>query len=129
MRESNVNQSQTGDPEAARAVTNIDLGWSLAVTILAVIVCLRLGGFSFFAPWLIIIPVMMFATGLIRGGSPGRIIVRGAALSTFLLMLLLLAAVRSPLSFLVGIPVIVVPAVAGIATRRWWTKMKRIHST
>lgn len=60
-------------------VTSIDLGCSLAVAVIVVVVCLRLGGFSFFAPWLIALPIVMFVAGLIRGGTPGRIIVKGVS--------------------------------------------------
>ena len=109
--------------------TGIDVAWGLAVAILVVFVCLLLGGFSFFAPWLIVTPAVMFSAGLIRGGTPGRIIVKGVALGALLLMLLVLGALRSPVTLLLGIPVILAPSVAGIATRRWFVKMYRPHLT
>ena len=102
---------------------------SLAVAILVVFVCLLLGGFRFFAPWLIVTPAVMFSAGLIRGGTPGRIIVKGVALGALLLMLLVLGTLRSPVTLLLGIPVILAPAVAGIATRRWFVEVHRPHLT
>jgi len=97
----------------------IDIASSFAAAIIILAVCLRLGGFNFFAPWLIVTPVVMFACGLIRGENAKRIIAKGVALSTFQLLLLVLGTFDSPITLLFGIPLIVAPAVAGAATRRW----------
>lgn len=107
----------------------VDVAWGLAVAILIVFVCLRLGGFSFFAPWLIVTPVVMFSAGLIRGRGPGRVVVKGVALGAFVLMLLVLGTIRSPLTLLLGIPVILIPAVAGVAARRWFAKVNKLDMT
>jgi hypothetical protein len=107
--------------------TRIDVAWSVAIAIVVFVLCLALGGFSFFAPWLIVTPMAMFAAGLIRGQTPGLVIVKATALSTFLLMLLILATLRSPLTLLAGIPIIVAPAVAGVATRRRWMMPRQHH--
>ena len=127
MSDDDVNRSDGGDAETAPAIVT-DLAWGFAGTVTVVAVCLLLGGFSFFAPWLILVPAVMFAAGLIRGRSAGRIAAKGIALSAFLLMLLILATLHSALSLLAGIPIIVAPAIAGVAARRWRIKVKRLRA-
>jgi len=129
MRKMNASHSETSESHSGPTVISFDLEWSLAAAIVAFALGMSLGGFSFFTPWLIVIPVVMFAAGFLRGGSAGRIIGRGLALSTFLLILLLITSVNSPLNLLPGIPIIVAPAVAGIAARHNWSSLSRIRST
>ncbi len=61
------------------ALTDVAAG---AVSTIAIIVAaLALGGFSFFAPWIIVTPVAMFMAGFLRGLSFGHVAAKAVAIN------------------------------------------------
>src|SRR5215469_15797322 len=70
------------------ALTDIGTG---AVAVIAIVVAaVAIGGFSFFAPWIIVTPVAMFMAGFLRGPSFGNALPKAAAMNLpFVLVLLI----------------------------------------
>ena len=104
-----------------RFLTDVAAG---AITLIAIIpAALLLGGFSFFAPWLIVTPLLMFAVGMLRGNSAGNIWLKGVSINvSYLLLLGKMLSGRSAsatvLGCLLGALIAVLPAIAGISFRR-----------
>jgi hypothetical protein len=96
---------------------SIDIVVGVLAAVLVFIGSLALGGFSFIEPWLVLCALAMFASGLMRGASPGNFVLKVLAIAASLL--LLVAVLESSLAdILTGSLVAVVPVTAGIALRR-----------
>ncbi len=92
-----------------------------ALALIAIIsLALLMGGFSFFTPWLIATPILMFAAGVVRGSSPGNIYVKGFWMS--IASSLFLAICCDVYTFFLGILAVALPAIGGIALRRYRTQ-------
>jgi hypothetical protein len=72
----------------------IDIATGVVSAVAILVAALALGGFSFFAPWMIVTPVAMFTAGFVRGRSFGTAFAKAIALNIPLL-LLMLASLRS----------------------------------
>jgi hypothetical protein len=95
-----------------------------AASVFAIIVAaLALGGFSFFAPWIIVSPVAMFTAGFLRGPTFGNALPKAVAMNLSIL-LLLLACFRSTTVLITAATILgiasasVLCTVAGIYFRR-----------
>jgi hypothetical protein len=101
-----------------------DLLTGLAALVLVFMVALRLGGFSFFLPWLIVIPLGMFLAGFLRGSSPGSAWAKAVTISSPLLLIavsvqgatFLIAATGKMIALLIT----VIPTAGGVLLRRYW---------
>jgi len=89
---------------------------ALAVVFI-VVTALLLGGFSFFAPWLIVSPLAMLMAGLLRARSVGNIWLK--CLAICLVAITLAALFVRPLAG-IGIvaPLLIMPCATGIWLRR-----------
>ena len=90
----------------------VGAGALIAIIILALV----LGGFSFFTPWLIVSPPLLFAAGMMRGSDRGNIWIKGLSISVA--SLLLLGFCANALTFALGMVIAVLPAVGGVWFRR-----------
>lgn len=83
-----------------------------------VVTALLLGGFSFFAPWLIACPLMMLVAGLLRSRSEGAIWLK--CLVICLAPLVSSALFAKPLDIAIGIaaPLLILPCASGVWLRR-----------
>ena len=98
-------------------VTDAAVGAAAVVAI--IILALLLGGFSFFSPWLIVSPPLLFAAGMMRGSDQGNIRIKG--LSINVASLLLLAFCANALAFALGMVIAVLPTFGGI-----WFQRRRL---
>ncbi len=70
----------------------LDVGIGMAALFPILIAALTLGGFSFFWPWLILTPLVMWMVGWWRGLSFGNLWIKAVALNAPALMFLFVAA-------------------------------------
>jgi UPF0716 family protein affecting phage T7 exclusion len=96
-----------------------DLLTGFLVTVGIVILSLALGGFSFFAPWLIVTPVLGLAGGWARGGTEGNIWLKVCAVC--FISLLFLIACSQDFGIVLGLLLIAIPSIAGM-----WLKRRRL---
>jgi len=68
-----------------------DIGMGVASVFAIIVAALALGGFSFFAPWIIVSPVAMFTAGFLRGPSFGNALPKAVAINLPILLLLLVS--------------------------------------
>jgi hypothetical protein len=68
--------------------TDFLAGFLALVAVIAV--AMPQGGFSFFAPWLIVGPVVFFATGFVRGRTAGNAWTKAVVVNVLLLLVLIL---------------------------------------
>lgn len=85
---------------------------------LVFIMALFLGGFSFFTPWLIVTPPILFIAGLFRARSEGNPLLKGLVMS--LPSLIIVALLGSPRITMLGIgaPLLFLPCALGVWVRR-----------
>ena len=83
-----------------------------------VFTALLLGGFSFFAPWLIACPITMLVAGLLRSRSDGVIWLK--CLVICLAPLIFSALFAKPRNLAIGIvtPLLILPCAGGLWLRR-----------
>lgn len=95
-----------------------DAGLGLVAVVVIIPFSLFLGGFSFFLPWMIVIPVMLFAAGYMRGASSGSAWLKAIALSaaTFLVSIAL-GRPKATIGILT-LAFTILPAIAGTLLRR-----------
>ncbi|MGB9030505.1 MAG: hypothetical protein WCC27_10330 [Acidobacteriaceae bacterium] len=114
----NIRQREEGDAEPVWVATLLDIGLGFAAVFLIVGSALALGGFSFIQPWLIMIPIVMFAAGVLRSRSPGNVPAKILSIRLFMLLLVFVIG-RDPTTIVLGVLITLVPAAAGISTRRF----------
>ena len=68
-----------------------DVATGAVSVIVIAMAALAIGGFSFFAPWLIVTPVAMFMAGFLRATSFGKIWPKAVAINLPILLLLLVS--------------------------------------
>jgi hypothetical protein len=83
-----------------------------------IVIALLLGGFSFFTPWLIICPPIIFVAGFVRSRSEGSIWLK--CLFICLVPLAFTALLAKPSGEAIGIaaPLLTLPCASGIWLRR-----------
>ena len=111
MRVEEARLSYSSDVIAVDAVIGV-LG-----LVFIVVAALLLGGFSFFTPWLIACPLMMFVAGLLRSRSEGAVWLK--CLVICFAPLVFCALFAKPLSSIgIAAPLLVVPCASGVWLRR-----------
>jgi hypothetical protein len=82
------------------------------------VMALSLGGFSFFTPWMIVTPPILFIAGLVRARSEGNPLLKGLMMS--LPSLIIVALVGSPRVTMLGLsaPFLILPCAIGVWIRR-----------
>ena len=94
----------------------IDASVGIVILIPAIPLALAIGGFMFIEPWLIFIPLLAFAGGVVRGNSVGNIWLKAAVLN--LCVLLYLFSTRDIRETTIWAILTVIPSIGGIALRR-----------
>jgi len=80
------------------------------------VLALFLGGFSFFSPWMIVTPPILFIAGLVRARSKANVLLKGLVIS---LPSLVIAALLGNYSGVgVSAPFVILPCLLGIWIRR-----------
>lgn len=97
-------------------IAAIDASVGLVILVPVVPVALALGGFMFIEPWLIFIPLLAFAGGVIRGNTVGNIWLKAPVVN--LCALLYSSSNRDIRELTIGAILTVVPCMGGIAVRR-----------
>jgi hypothetical protein len=83
-----------------------------------VFTALLLGGFSFFAPWLIACPLMMLVAGLLRSRSDGVIWLKCFVICLAPLIFSTLFAKPRSLAIGIAVPLLIQPCAGGVWLRR-----------
>jgi len=100
-----------------------DLLTGFAALALVFVVALRLGGFSFFLPWLIVIPPVLFLAGFLRGSSVGSAWAKAMTISFPLLLIAVSVQGATPLlaatGKIIALLITVIPTVGGVLLRRY----------
>ena len=81
-----------------------------------IVLALLLGGFSFFEPWMVFGPVVLFCAGFFRARSEGNIWLKSVAIS--LASLLLAAFFGNAIIVGIALPFLIPPCACGIWIRR-----------
>src|SRR5271157_4175564 len=79
---------------------------------------LALGGFSFFTPWLIVAPPIMFAAGMIRGSSQGNTLLKSLSITLGTLLLSICFTNTDVYTVALGMLIVIIPTALGILVRR-----------
>ena len=100
-----------------------DLLAGFAAVIVIVVGSLALGGFSFWLPWLVLSPVVLFLTGFVRASSFGNSWAKALVIDipVFMLMVASLRATTplgSAATILIAILIAVLLTAGGVAFRR-----------
>jgi hypothetical protein len=96
-------------------VVLIDALTGLPAMGLIILTALFLGGFSFFAPWMIVSPLIMFIAGLVRARSDGNAWLKGFVISLPLLAIIVLLGNVVAVFFA---PFLILPSASGVWIRR-----------
>ena len=82
------------------------------------VTALFLGGFSFFAPWMIVTPLILFIAGLVRARSAGNPLLKGLVIS--LPSLIIVALLGSHCVTMLGLSALflIPPSAIGVWIRR-----------
>ena len=82
------------------------------------VTALLLGGFSFFAPWIIVTPPILLIAGLVRARSEGNPLLKGLVIS--LPSLIVVALLGSPRITMLGVSIffLIPPCAMGVWIRR-----------
>jgi hypothetical protein len=98
-------------------------------------IALLLGGFSFFTPWLIACPVMMFIAGLLRSRSKGAIWLKCVVICLAPLVVFALTAQPLDAGIAIAAPLLILPCAGGLWFRRrggpvipWWDVVNQKQS-
>lgn len=98
----------------------LDVAAGIVASIAVIPTAVYLGGFSFFTPWLIVTPLLLFSAGVLRGGSTGSVWLKAISISTGCLLLLVpLHHGTTALTLVLGALITVLPALSGISFRRY----------
>jgi hypothetical protein len=98
----------------------VDAAVGILILIPVIPLALSLGGFSFIEPWLIMIPLMAFAGGVVRGRGAGNIWLKAALMN--LVVLLYLVSRGDIREMAVGALLTVIPSSGAIALRRHFSR-------
>jgi hypothetical protein len=106
----------------------VDVLTGLAWLSVIIIAALALGGFSFFQPWLIVIPLAMFLAGFLRGRSSGNVWVTTVKMAIPGWLLIAFTAsgdtrVHSAESKILGMLLFALPTALGMWVRRSRTRI------
>lgn len=71
----------------------------------------------FIEPWLILIAIMTFVSGIVRGDTDGKIWLKAFVLNLVLLIYLIISS-RDYWAVSIGVTLTVIPSICGIALRR-----------
>jgi hypothetical protein len=106
----------------------------LALALIAGI-ALFLGGFSFFTPWLIACPVIMFIAGLLRSRSKGAIWLKCVVICLAPLVVSALTAKPLDAGIAIAAALLILPCIGGLWFRRrgspvnpWWEAVNQKQS-
>jgi hypothetical protein len=94
----------------------IDALTSVPAMVLIIVAALFLGGFSFFAPWMVVTPPILLLAGLVRARTEGNTLLKGVVIS----LPSLIAGVVFGNYAMVGVsaPFLVLPCASGVWIRR-----------
>jgi hypothetical protein len=96
-----------------------------AVAMIAIAcLALALGGFMFFAPWLIVAPPIMFASGVLRGSGEGKVWFKTLSITSGTLLILIGFSHTNALTVTDGFLIAAVPTAGGIWFRRRSSRRK-----
>jgi hypothetical protein len=100
-----------------------DIATGVVSAIAIVVAALALGGFSFFAPWIIVTPVAMFIAGFLRGLSFGNVSAKAVAMNLPVLLPMLISLrgttlLNTSATILATVSATVLCSAAGIQFRR-----------